>query len=255
MNWIDITSLAIILIFALMGLYRGFLRSIFRIVAWIAGIAGSYCAHLFLSDFIIENFDISSGAVKPTCLIIGFVVPFTFAQLVGHFLHTAVSHSIISKPNRFMGALFGVIKASIICFILLTIMHFLPLKEGTIYDLRETAVAYDIYKTSLEMMGYPTEQKSIIKKAEKQAIEIKNKATEKMRESAEDIADKTKEAAINAADAAVNKIVDEAVDKAKDAAIDAAENVKKSAGDAKENVKDAAKETTEDVSPRQLQKK
>ena len=47
MNWIDIASLVIILSFALVGLYRGFLRSVFRVVAWLVGIAGAYFSHLF----------------------------------------------------------------------------------------------------------------------------------------------------------------------------------------------------------------
>ena len=214
MNWIDIASLVIILSFALVGLYRGFLRSVFRVVAWLVGIAGAYFSHLFLSDFVIENFDVSTIAVKPICLIIGFVVPFTLAQLAGHFLHTAVSHTIISKPNRLFGACFGALKGAIVCFILLTIIHFLPLKDGDFNDMRNEAVAYDTYKSSLEFMGYPTERKEIIKKAETKAeaitTGIADKVSEKAKDGAEEIADKAKDAAIDAAGKAIDKISENA---------------------------------------------
>ena len=214
MNWIDIASLVIILSFALVGLYRGFLRSVFRVVAWLVGIAGAYFSHLFLSDFVIENFDVSSLAVKPICLIIGFVVPFTLAQLAGHFLHTAVSHTIISKPNRLFGACFGALKGAIVCFILLTVIHFLPLKDGKFNDMRNEAVAYDTYKSSLEFMGYPTGRKEIIKKAEKKAEAITSgiaeKVTDKAKDGAEQIADKAKEAAVDAAGKAIDKISENA---------------------------------------------
>ena len=206
MNWIDIASLVIILSFALVGLYRGFLRSVFRVVAWLVGIAGAYFSHLFLSDFVIENFDMSSLAVKPICLIIGFVVPFTLAQLAGHFLHTAVSHTIISKPNRLFGACFGALKGAIVCFILLTIIHFLPLKDGDFNDMRNEAVDYDTYKSSLEFMGYPTERKEIIKKAEKKAEAFADKVSDKAMDGAEAIADKAKDAAVDAAGKTIDKI-------------------------------------------------
>lgn len=208
---------------ALVGLYRGFLRSIFRIVAWVLGIAGACCAHLFLSNFVIENFDVSPLMVKPICLIIGFVVPFALAQLAGHFLHSAVNHSIIGKPNRILGFLFGAIKASAILFVILTIVHFLPLKQGMLYEIRETSVSYDAYKGTLDLMGYPTERKVFIKEAEKKAKEltkgITDKATEKAKEGAEEIADKAKTAAENAAENAANKAKEAAVEAA-DKAID-----------------------------------
>ena len=244
MNWLDIFCLTILVAMALMGLYRGFLRSIFRVVAWIIGIAGAYCSHLFLSDFVIENFDVSPIMVKPICLVIGFVVPFALAQLAGYFLHSAVSHSIVSKPNRILGALFGAIKASIILFVILTVVHFIPLKEGSLYEMRSTAVSYDIYLSSLEYMGYPTERKVFFKKAEKKAKAltkgITEKASEKAKEGAEEIADKAKEAAENAAENVANK--------AKDAAVDAAGKAIDKVSDKVTEKKDSAAKATDKLS-------
>lgn len=253
MNWIDITCLTILIIPALIGLYRGFLRSIFRIVAWILGIVGSYCSHLFLSDIIIDNFDISSGVAKIIALILGFVIPFTIAQLVGHFLHTAVSHSFISKPNRILGALFGIIKGLVVCFLLLSIMHILPLKEGAVFNMRETAFAYEAYKESLNWMGYPTEQSKLIQKAEKKAAEISKeiteKATDKAVENAGDFADMAKNAAINAAEKAVEKVVEKASEDAaeKTAKKAAAAIIVERASDKAESAMKKAEEATKEA--------
>lgn len=239
MNWIDIASLVIILSFALVGLYRGFLRSIFRVVAWLVGIAGAYASHLFLSDFVIENFDVSTIAVRPICLIIGFVVPFTIAQLIGHFLRTAVSHTFISKPDRFFGACFGALKGAIVCFILLTVVHFLPFKEGTLNDMRETAVAYDTCKSSLEFMGYPSERKEIIEKAEKKAEAFADKVSDKAMDGAEAIADKAKDAAVDAAGKTINKISENATqavlakEKATESVASKADSIKAKSSDSK----------------------
>ena len=80
--------------------------------------------------------------------------------------------------------------------------------------MRNEAVAYDTYKSSLEFMGYPTERKEIIKKAEKKAEAITSgiaeKVTDKAKDGAEQIADKAKEAAVDAAGKAIDKISENA---------------------------------------------
>ena len=48
MNAIDIVCLVIILFLMLLGLWQGFFRGIFRLIAWAAGIAGAY----FASDLL-----------------------------------------------------------------------------------------------------------------------------------------------------------------------------------------------------------
>ena len=251
MNWLDIVCSALLLAFALVGLYRGLLRSIFRVIAWILGIVGAYCSHLFLSDFVIENFDVSSIAVKPICLIVGFGVPFALSQLAGYFLHSAVNHSIISKPNRIFGALFGILKGGILCFVILTIAHILPLKEGQLFEIRENAVAYDLYLNSLELMGYPTERKVLFKKAGKKAKAltkgITEKASEKAKEGAEEIADKAKEDAENAAENIANKAKEAAVDAAGKAIDKVSNNISDKVADEISEKKDSAAEAAKSV--------
>lgn len=216
MNWIDLACIIIISLTTLVGLVRGFLRSVFRIVAWVVGLAGAFFSQSLLSDFVEANFDVPTIAVKPICLICGFVIPFAISQLVGHFLHTAVSHSFVSRPNRVIGGLFGALKGTIICFILLTIVHFLPLKSGSFFEMRESAFASNTYKVSLEALGYSSKPKDILKKAEKTATkletEITEKASQKIKETAdvaaEVVVDHAKDAALKAANSAVKKATD-----------------------------------------------
>jgi len=52
MNTIDIVCLVIILFFTLIGIWHGFLRGIFRLLAWAAAIAGAYFANSLFSETI-----------------------------------------------------------------------------------------------------------------------------------------------------------------------------------------------------------
>ena len=234
MVWIDIVCCVIIVLLALLGLWRGFLKSIFKLCAWIAALLGAYFATGFIGDFIASNLEISGLTVKIICICVGFLVPFLLFSFIGHILNNAVKDSAISGVNRILGAVFGVAKALIICFLFLSVIHLIP-ASGDLKQARNDALSYSAYKWSLEVMGFSSEEIDIIDMAEKKATEMADSAVEASKEAVE------KEAA---------KAVDNAKQAAKDAAIKAVEGSTETAKDAAEKVSDkatSAVETTKDV--------
>jgi len=213
MNAIDIVCLVIILLLMLLGLWHGFFRGIFRLIAWAAGIAGAYFACGLLANFISGLLQTSAFSTKLVCMCIGFLVPFLVFLFIGHFLQRITQGTTVSKADRVLGGIFGVIKALLICFVLLTILHLFPF-GGIIPETRDNAFAYSAYKASIEMMGYSSEPVDILDVAEKKASEVVKNATDKAAEKASEVA---KDAA------------DKAVDAAKDAAKDAVDSLKNSA--------------------------
>ena len=222
MNWIDIVCLVCLLVLTLIGVWRGFLKDLFRLIAWIAAIAGAYFANDLLADTISKNLDISGFTVTLVCICIGFLVPFLLFSFIGHILNNAVKDSAISGVNRLLGAVFGVAKALIICFLFLSVIHLIP-ASGDLKQARNDAISYSAYKWSLEVMGFSSEEIDIIDMAEKKATEMADSAVEASKEAVE------KEAA---------KAVDNAKQAAKDAAIKAVEGSAETAKDAVEKVKD-----------------
>ena len=215
MNAIDIVCLVIILFLMLLGLWHGFFRGIFRLIAWAAGILGAYFACGLLADFISSTLQASAFSTKLVCMCIGFLVPFLFFLFVGHFLQHITEGTTVGKADRILGGIFGVIKALLICFVLLTILHLFPF-GGIIPETRDNAFAYDAYKATLELMGYSSEPVDLLEVAEKKASEVvKNatdKAAEKAAEAAKDAADKAVEKATEAAKETVKGAVSNAVD-------------------------------------------
>ena len=66
MNSIDIVCLVLIIFFMLIGIWHGFLRGIFRLLAWAAAIAGAYFANNLLSDTISSTLQTSTFST-PFC--------------------------------------------------------------------------------------------------------------------------------------------------------------------------------------------
>lgn len=249
MNWIDIACAACLLVFSVLGLWRGLLSSVFKLCGWVAAILGAYFAQDLLGDFFIRNFAFGDFAAHLICTCIGFLVPFLLFSFIGHIVGDSIKNTIVGKTNRILGLLFGVLKASLICFVLLTVLHLLPV-EGSLKAMRNDAVSYSIYKSSIEAMGYSSDEVNLRKMAKEKASEltktITDKTIDKAKDTAEEAADSAKAAVKNAADSVANK-VSETAEKAKDAAIAAKDAAKDAAIKAFENDKSNAPKDTSKV--------
>ena len=180
MNWIDIACAACLLVFSVLGLWRGLLSSVFRLCAWISAILGAYFAQDLLCGFFIRNFAFGDFAAHLICTCIGFLVPFLLFSFIGHLVGDSIKNTIVGKTNRILGLLFGVIKASLICFLFLTILHLLPV-EGNLKNTRNDAVFYSIYKSSLEAMGYSSDEVNLRKMAKKRQANLQRQLQTKLK--------------------------------------------------------------------------
>ena len=211
MNWIDIVCLICILVLTLIGIWRGFLKDVFRLVAWAAALAGAYFAQDLLADTIATNLAIIGFTVKLVSICIGFLVPFVLLFMIGHFVQKSIANTSAGKLNRILGGILGACKAWVICFMFLSILHILPVSGG-LKETRNDAIAYNFYKFNLEVLGFSSDEVDLVGFAEKKASEfskeITDKAVEKVKETTTQAAEQAKDAAVQAAedvkDAAVN---------------------------------------------------
>ena len=244
MNWIDIACAACLLIFGVIGLWRGLLGSVFRLCAWVSAIFGAYFAQDLFCEFVIQNFEFGEFTARLICISVGFLIPFLLFSFIGHVVGDSIKNTIAGKTNRILGMMFGIVKASLICFVLLFALHLLPV-QGKLKDMRNEAVAYSIYKSSIESFGYSSDEVNLRKMAKEKASELTKTITDKAKGAAEADADSLKNAAKEAAKEAATEVsnkVSETATKAKDAAIaakDAAvKSLEKSKSDSSKKTKD-----------------
>ena len=197
MNIIDIVCLVIIFLFTLLGLWHGLLRGIFRLIAWATAIAGAYFANSLFSESISETLDVSGFSATLVCFCIGFLIPFLFFLFIGHLINKSISGTVAGRADRILGGVFGAVKALLICFVILTILHILPF-GGVIHEKRDNALAYSTYRCALELLGYSSEPVDLVGVAERKASEftksLTDKAAEKASEVAKDAVDKASDA-------------------------------------------------------------
>lgn len=116
MNWLDFVLLAIILVTAIVGIFKGFVRQVIGLVAVVAGLilaclyyeqtAGIFMT--FVKNDLVSNF---------LGFLLIFVVVLVAGAILGH-LFTKAMKGPLAFANRLFGAIFGVVKAVLICGIL-----------------------------------------------------------------------------------------------------------------------------------------
>ncbi len=116
MNWLDLALLAIVVVTAIVGVFKGFVKQVIGLVAVIAG--------LILAVVYYEQAGAALGGLIRNRLVadfLGFLLVFVLVLVAGGLLGHLLTKAMIGPlalVNRLFGALFGVIKAVLICGVL-----------------------------------------------------------------------------------------------------------------------------------------
>lgn len=173
---IDIIILALILILAALGISQGFVVSALYFAAWIVGIISAWLFSSVFAVMLRENLD-GLPELLYICLgaLIAFLIPFLLLRVAAiiakHFIKKSVA---LSKTDYVLGGVFGMFKGVFASLIILTFIHYLPLK-GSFKQSRDDSVAYSFYtEISFAKMwsDFEVEATEIKKDAEEMQLEI-----------------------------------------------------------------------------------
>ncbi len=115
MNWLDIVLLAIMILTAIVGIFKGFVKQVIGLIAVVAGLvlaslyyeaAGVFAT--FIKNGLLSNF---------LGFLLIFVVVLIAGAIIGHLITKAMKGPL-ALANRLFGGVFGFIKAVLICGIL-----------------------------------------------------------------------------------------------------------------------------------------
>ncbi|MCK4308616.1 MAG: CvpA family protein [Candidatus Atribacteria bacterium] len=126
-NWIDVSIMIIILLNIITGIRRGIIRGIINFV----GIIAAIFLAIFWFKEVGEYISLHTTLSREMSNIIGFTLIFLgvylIARIIEIFLKKVFSLLFISWIDSLGGALFGLVKGSLIVGILLIVITFIPL--------------------------------------------------------------------------------------------------------------------------------
>jgi membrane protein required for colicin V production len=116
MNWLDFVLVAIMVVSAVVGIFKGFVKQVIGLVAVVAGLVLAsiyYDRVAALFEPLVKNELLSN--------FFGFLLVFILVLVAGSilgYLLTKAMKGPLALVNRLFGAVFGFIKAVLICGIL-----------------------------------------------------------------------------------------------------------------------------------------
>ncbi len=126
MNRLDIAIIIVVMIFAVRGFWRGFLRECFALVGLIAGIA----AAIMFSDGVAAALTEWVKLPPPACAAIAFLGIFLVLQttitVVGILLDRITKSVFVGGLNRTAGACFAIAKTGVVIAFVLLFLHLFP---------------------------------------------------------------------------------------------------------------------------------
>ena len=118
MIWVDIVILAIVGLSCFFGLWRGLVREVLSIIAWVAAIS---IARVY-SDNLAPNF---AGLIESQSIryIVAFALlcvgTLMLGGLLNHFISKLITFTGMRMTDRLLGSLFGVARGVLIVMIIL----------------------------------------------------------------------------------------------------------------------------------------
>lgn len=116
MNWLDIVLLVILILTAILGIFKGLVKQVIGLVAVIAGLVLAslyYEGAAGIFDTFIKNILLSN--------FLGFLLIFVVVLIAGGILGHLITKAMkgpLAFVNRLFGGVFGAVKGVLICGIL-----------------------------------------------------------------------------------------------------------------------------------------
>jgi len=126
-NWIDISIMIIILLNTIIGIRRGIIRGIINLIGVITAIFLAIFWFKEVGEYISSHSQISGEIANILGFAIIFLGVYLIARIIEIFFKKILSLLFVSWIDGLGGAVFGLIKGSLIVGILLVIITFLPL--------------------------------------------------------------------------------------------------------------------------------
>ncbi len=114
MSGIDMTVVAIIVLFTLIGAWRGLFKEILSLIGIVLGVMAAFQAHGVVEKVLLGFFPHFPGICRITSMVIIFLVVTSVVGLMSLFLRKMVVVTGMGAIDRVLGALFGLVRAMIV---------------------------------------------------------------------------------------------------------------------------------------------
>jgi len=147
MTWVDYTVIVVLLVSIVWGVWRGLVHEVFSLAGWVLAFAAGNLFAAPLAEMLPASMGPGLRVViaYASIFVATLVAAALLAALVTRFIKVSVLHSL----NRWLGALFGLLRGLLIVVVLAMIagLSSLPRKP----DWTDSAMGYSLAQTVVQL--------------------------------------------------------------------------------------------------------
>ena len=133
MTIIDWLIIGVVLLFAIIGYFKGLVATVLSLVGTLLAFFISFRFFKPLGDWLSSHFGWTTGPVHFIVFIISYLILFIGVQLIFKLINRALriitELPIISLANRILGMAFGIIQGVLVAVVLLFVLSKFPLNS------------------------------------------------------------------------------------------------------------------------------
>lgn len=143
LNYLDLIIGLPIVLFAIGGYRKGFIKELTSLMALLLGIYFALYFSDVVAEWLIQYFDIGHRYVFIVAFILTFIAVVLLVSLIGKLLDKIASLAALGIVNKLLGLAFGVLKAGVIMSILILLFNMID-SNGNILksELKDTSLLY-----------------------------------------------------------------------------------------------------------------
>ena len=130
MNSLDWMLLAPLLVSGLLGVWRGVVREVMSVLAWVTGVvlAGRFAADL--AQLLPINGDVLPHAVAWVLILLAVLIA---AGLLARLLKKLLSVAGLGLADRLLGGVFGLVRGTMVLMLIVLLIGLTPFKKYPIW--------------------------------------------------------------------------------------------------------------------------
>ena len=117
MNWVDCAILAVIVLSALISLFRGFMREALSLIGWVAAVWVALTFARFLAPSLSGLISVPSLRLAAAFMLL-FVAALVLAAVVNYLVAKLVQKTGLAGSDRMLGIVFGAARGVVIVAVL-----------------------------------------------------------------------------------------------------------------------------------------
>ena len=161
MSGLDVIICAVVGVLGVRGLFRGFVREAFAVLAWAGGLAISFLYAAELAPYVARELDVGPPFDRAIAGVAIFLGAYVVIQLVGWILHRLVHAIFLGPVDRVAGLLLGAAKGAVLCglFLWIAALRFGPEVRERVADSPIAAAVLQTTEGVIAELSPPPEEK------------------------------------------------------------------------------------------------